>query len=74
MTDLVSYDVSEGVAHLELDRPDAANTFDLPTSHAFGAAVDRASSDPEVRAVLLTGAGPRFCGGGDVGSFVAADD
>lgn len=71
---VVSYGVAAGVAHLELNRPDAANTFDLPTSQAFGAAVDRAASDPEVKAVLLTGAGARFCGGGDVGSFVAAED
>src|SRR5207244_8185168 len=28
-------------------------------------------ADPSVRAVLLTGAGARFCGGGDVKSFLA---
>lgn len=74
MSDLVLYSVSDGVAHLELNRPGAANTFDLPTSQAFGAAVSRAVEDESVRAVLLTGAGPRFCAGGDVASFVAADD
>lgn len=74
MTELVRYAVRDGVAHVELHRPDAANTFDLPTSQAFGEAVDRAAADDAVRAVLLTGAGPRFCAGGDVASFVAADD
>lgn len=71
---LVQYAVSDGVAHLELDRPDAANAFDLDTTRAFAAAVDRAATDEAVRAVLVTGAGPRFCAGGDVASFAAAND
>lgn len=71
---LVEYAVADGVAHIELNRPEAANVVDLPTSRAFGAAVARAAEDTGVRAVLLTGAGPRFCAGGDVSSFVAADD
>ncbi len=74
MTELVTYEVRDGVAHLELNRPDAANAFDLPTSQAFGEAVDRAAADDAARAVLLTGAGARFCAGGDVASFVAAGD
>ena len=74
MTDLVTYAVTDGVAHLGLNRPAAANAFDLPTARAFAAAVDRAATDDAVRAVLVTGAGPRFCAGGDVASFVAADE
>lgn len=30
--------------------------------------------DPEIGAVLLTGEGPNFCTGGDVGAFGAATD
>lgn len=74
MADLVQLDIADGVAHIRLDRPEASNTFDLPTSRAFGRAVDRAASDASVRAVLLSGAGPRFCAGGDVASFAAAED
>lgn len=74
MADLVRYAIADGVAHLELNRPDAANAFDLPTSQEFGVAVDCAASDPGVRAVLLTGAGARFCAGGDVASFHAAEN
>jgi len=74
VTDLVNYEVANGVAHIELNRPDAANAFDLPTSRALGVAVRRAAEDEGARAVLVTGAGSRFCAGGDVSSFVSADD
>lgn len=70
----VSYQVADGVAHLRIERPDAANAFDLDTARAFARAVEQAAADDAVRAVLVTGAGPRFCGGGDVASFAAADD
>lgn len=73
-TELVEYAVADGVASLRVNRPESANAFDLATTRAFAAAVDRAAADDEVRAVLVTGAGPRFCAGGDVASFAAADD
>ncbi|QIX25601.1 enoyl-CoA hydratase/isomerase family protein [Nocardioides sp. JQ2195] len=73
MTDLVSYSVSDGVAHIELNRPEVSNAVDLPTAHAFDDAVKEAAADDAVRVVLLTGAGKRFCAGGDVASMVASD-
>lgn len=74
MADLVTYDVADGVAHLELNRPDVANALDLPLARALRAGIDRAGSDSGVRAVLVTGAGKRFCAGGDVASFVASEE
>ena len=74
MTENVGLVISDGIAHLTLDRPEAANSFDLPTAKAFAEAVDRISASTAVRAVLLSGAGKRFCAGGDVASFHAADD
>jgi 2-(1,2-epoxy-1,2-dihydrophenyl)acetyl-CoA isomerase len=73
MTDsgLVTFTLADGVGHIEVNRPEAANAFDLPTARAFAAAVEQAVA-PEVRAVLVTGAGKRFCAGGDVASFVDA--
>jgi len=71
---LVEVEVTNGVAQLELNRPDAANAFDLETAREFGTAVAGAASDVDVRAILVTGAGPRFCAGGDVASFVTASD
>ncbi len=74
MTTPVSYTVADGIAHIELDRPEAANTIDLPLARALREAAARATADEEVRAVLLSGAGARFCGGGDVSTFAAAQD
>lgn len=71
---LVNYSVADGVAHIELNRPAVSNSIDLPTALALDAAIEAAGSDDAVRAVLLTGAGKRFCAGGDVASMVAADD
>jgi 2-(1,2-epoxy-1,2-dihydrophenyl)acetyl-CoA isomerase len=74
MEDLVLYDVVDGVARIELNRPQAANSLDLDLVRALRAAVDRAADDPAVHAVAVTGAGARFCAGGDVGAFHAAAD
>lgn len=74
MTETVDLAISEGIAHLTLNRPDSANSFDLPTADAFAAAVDQVAESSDVGAVLLSGAGRRFCAGGDVASFHAADD
>ncbi len=67
---LVNYSVENGVAHLELNRPAFANAFDLPHSRAFGEALASAATDDEVRVLLVSGAGKRFCAGGDVASMV----
>jgi 2-(1,2-epoxy-1,2-dihydrophenyl)acetyl-CoA isomerase len=71
---LVEVTVTQGVAHLELNRPHAANALDLETARELATAVDAAAADADVRAILVTGAGTRFCAGGDVASFVAAPD
>jgi len=69
----VRWDVSGGVGRITLDRPAVSNAVDLPTAQRFAEVVAAAESD-EVRVVLLTGAGARFCAGGDVRSFLAASD
>jgi 2-(1,2-epoxy-1,2-dihydrophenyl)acetyl-CoA isomerase len=71
--DLVRLDVTDGVATVELNRPEAANALDLPLAERLGAVVDRLGGD-DVRSVLVVGAGKRFCAGGDVRSFLASDD
>jgi 2-(1,2-epoxy-1,2-dihydrophenyl)acetyl-CoA isomerase len=73
----IRLDVTDGVARLALHRPDAANAIDLELAGELERAAteltERGASG-DVRAVLLTGEGPRFCGGGDVGSFARTDD
>ncbi len=61
-------EVRDGVAHLTQNRPDAANGIDVTMARELEQAV-LSLADPAVRCVLLTGAGARFCGGGDVKTF-----
>lgn len=71
---LVRLAVADGIARLELNRPGAANAINLELAIALEAAAQELRDDRSVRAVLLTGAGARFCGGGDVASFAGATD
>ncbi|KQO42728.1 enoyl-CoA hydratase/isomerase family protein [Aeromicrobium sp. Leaf245] len=66
--------VADGVAHVELNRPDASNTIDLPWTEAFTSALQQVGDDDTVRVVLLTGRGRMFCAGGDLGAMDAAPD
>lgn len=70
----VLYDARDGVARIVLNRPDVSNAIDLATARGFSAAVSRAVSDDLVRAILIEGAGARFCAGGDVASMTEAED
>ena len=65
----LKFEQRDGVAHLELHRPDAANGINLQLAEELLHATTRLADDAAVRAVLITGAGARFCGGGDVKHF-----
>jgi 2-(1,2-epoxy-1,2-dihydrophenyl)acetyl-CoA isomerase len=60
-----------GVATLTMNRPEARNAMSGDMMGAMGEAIPRLAEDPEVRAVVLTGAGGAFCAGGDVKGFAA---
>ena len=62
---------ADGVAHVQLNRPEAANGLDRTLLEALQAVLMRVHGDERVRAVLLTGAGRHFCAGGDVHTFLA---
>jgi 2-(1,2-epoxy-1,2-dihydrophenyl)acetyl-CoA isomerase len=57
-----------GVMTITLNRPDVLNAFDGAMQEGFRAALKEAR-DPEVRAVVLTGAGRGFCVGQDLKEF-----
>jgi len=59
--------LSEGVLTLTLNRPDKLNSFNHAMHLALRAGFQRAANEPEVRAVLLTGAGRGFSAGQDLG-------
>jgi crotonobetainyl-CoA hydratase len=55
-----------------LNRPDVRNAMNADMAEQIGDALERAHHDPDVRAVILTGAGGRaFCGGGDLVAMAA---
>lgn len=79
MADTVLYELSDGLATVTINRPEAMNALDTPTKVALRDAMITAKEDPAVRAVLLTGAGSRaFCVGQDLkehlGKLAAARD
>jgi enoyl-CoA hydratase/carnithine racemase len=67
----VQVDIRDHVAEVRLNRPDKHNALDFAMFEGIAAAIDRLSSDPAVRAVVLYGEGPSFCSGLDFPSFMA---
>lgn len=72
MSDTVLYDVTEGLATVTLNRPDAMNALDTATKDALRDSLRQAAGDPAVRAVLLTGNGRAFCVGQDLKEHIGA--
>ncbi len=60
------YEVKDGVATLTLNRPDRLNALGDTLRDDLQDALTQASDDPEVRVMIVTGAGKGFCSGGDV--------
>jgi enoyl-CoA hydratase len=72
MADLLA-DVSSGIAVLTLNRPDKLNALDYALIDALASALDALEADPQVRAVILTGAGDRaFSAGADIAEFAGS--
>ena len=67
------FEVRDHVAHLTLNRPEAANAINLELARELEQAALICDQDSAVRAIVLTGAGRLFCGGGDLKSFAAQD-
>lgn len=67
----VLLDLQGGIAHLRLNRPEAANGMSVELLKALYDAVMLCHGQPGVRVLLLTGEGANFCAGGDVQAFAA---
>jgi len=65
------FDVRDNVARITLNRPEAANTINEQMGKDLMEAVLRCGEDPGIRAVLISGAGKIFSGGGDLRDFSA---
>ncbi|RMG64658.1 MAG: 2-(1,2-epoxy-1,2-dihydrophenyl)acetyl-CoA isomerase [Calditrichaeota bacterium] len=69
----VKFQMAEGVAEIVLNRPDVLNSFNRTMGKEVQAALREAAGEPNVRAVLLTGAGRAFCAGQDLQEVVPED-
>lgn len=70
VTDLetVKLDVDSGVARIVLNRPEALNAWTRQLGEDMRSALERAAEDPDVRAIVFTGAGRAFSSGADLKS------
>ncbi len=66
MADPVLFEVIDGVATITLNRPDRLNAYTAELGTQYFDALDRAEADPDVRVVVVTGAGRGFCAGADM--------
>jgi len=62
----VLYEVSDHIATLTLNRPDRMNAISGPMLARLSDLLLKANADPDVRAIVLTGAGRAFCVGLDL--------
>lgn len=66
MSDVVLSSRDGPVLTLTLNRPEALNALTRETTQALRTEVETAGRDPEVGAIVLTGAGRAFCAGADL--------
>jgi 2-(1,2-epoxy-1,2-dihydrophenyl)acetyl-CoA isomerase len=66
VTDSVLYDVEGAVATVRINRPAARNALTAEAKVGVLAALQAATADDQIRAVVLTGAGGAFCSGQDL--------
>jgi enoyl-CoA hydratase/carnithine racemase len=72
MDETIAYAVTEHVAHITLNRPEARNSLNDRMTEELLEAFDRARADADVRVIVLTGAGDKaFCSGADLGGLGA---
>ena len=65
----IRYEVTEAIATITLNRPDAYNALNLALGRELFHATLEADEDRAVRCIVITGVGKAFCAGGDVKDF-----
>jgi enoyl-CoA hydratase/carnithine racemase len=70
MTELVLYQVTDGIAELTLNRPDKRNAITSAMYESLGHHLREAELDAEVRVLLLQGGGGTFTAGNDLRDFL----
>jgi enoyl-CoA hydratase/carnithine racemase len=66
--------LADGIATITLNRPKVLNALDGAMVDGLAAALERIEANPELRVVVLEGAGAGFMAGGDIRAFQAVMD
>jgi enoyl-CoA hydratase/carnithine racemase len=65
VSETVLYEIEERVARITLNRPQSLNAWTPELGAAYFDRLEQADADPDVRAIVVTGAGRGFCAGAD---------
>jgi enoyl-CoA hydratase/carnithine racemase len=66
----IRYEAEDGIARLVIDQPGKLNAMTYEMWASLPGLVARAEADPEVRTIVVAGAGERaFCAGADISQF-----
>ena len=68
------YDEQDGIGYLTLNRPDKLNALSQTLMAEFREALEGIEANPDVRVIILTGAGRAFSAGFDIESEVGGPD
>ncbi len=69
----INFDIEEGVATIQFNRPKVYNSFNRAMALEVQDALDQCAEDKEVRCICLTGSGKAFSAGQDLQEIVAED-
>ena len=72
MTESVKITRDAEIACVVLNRPQAFNAIDHDLVASFASQLITLATDPEVRGVVISGAGKAFCAGGDLKYFLGS--
>jgi len=73
MSEAVLAEVSDGVAVITINRPQARNAVNGEVARGIAAAIEEFDPRADVRVLVLTGAGGTFSAGMDLKGFLAGD-
>jgi len=64
------FEIKDGIAFVTINRPDKLNALNDQVMLELGSAVDRLTTEAEIKGAILTGAGPKsFVAGADIGDL-----
>ena len=70
----ISFDISESIAKVILNRPDAGNVLNTDLVKELYDAISIVASEQKIKVLVLTAKGKLFCGGGDLKFLLSAKE